>query len=916
MNRRIAVVAVVIAAVLAIALVFLKRRGGESEPAGDGAQAAPPVADTQTGGSTGDEQVRFDPRVFEEDDPDGSLRLEGQVVDRDDHGVGGAEVVVGSRPPRTTTTEGDGTFHFDKLIAREYGLTATAGDLAGTAQVDLTADSDPVIIRMREGAAVEITVVDAGTNKPLAGAAVAMRSLRDVAETTDSDGIARFRGVAPGFAIAHASAEGHAPAESLVQIPEATAEPIRQTIALSGGAPVAGRVVDTTGAPVEGARVVARDAGELWSLSNPEIDGAPTNAKGEFRIPAVAGGTFRFTAHHDEFPTASSDPITLDGTSERTGIVIQMEAGVTVRGKVVTAGGAPAKWATVRIGPKVFTPWSGGWEGVRSATADEAGAFEFKALRREPVMLMASSADASSDTLELDLAARGSVDDALLRLTVEGVIAGVVVDGNGEPVAEAQVSAWPDILSGGDSTADWAVRGSHAAVTDGAGHFEFRGIPDGTFRVRANRSAATQLDIFGMTTGVKAKTGDTDVRIVLEPEGGLRGKLAHADGDPIELFSVGIGFTAPRPGGKGGAFEVNGLPGGRYDVTFRGPTFSDKTLRDVEVKGGQVVDLGTIEVESGRAVSGRVVDANGRPVKDAQVITGRQLFSDGSKLGGSFGTLMDGQMGIRRATTDARGEYRIIGIGKREAAIGAEHPELGRSQMTTLPAGADDARIDLPLIAFGGLRGKVTLAGEPAGKATVMAAAKGSQSPIMVNADDKGDYIVSKLPAGDYSVTAMVQTGGIGSARTQSAAVTVKPGAAAVADIDVKEGEITLVVKIEGKDGAVIDFAQVFLADGKWNLSTVKELNLAFFGGGGSARVEIANDGKQAAFDNVVPGAYSACIIPISGDMSDQTFQNRLQEFQDQIEVHCKSVIVRGAPAEQTFIAVVPPMKPLPESSE
>jgi hypothetical protein len=162
----------------------------------------------------------------------------------------------------------------------------------------------------------------------------------------------------------------------------------------------------------------------------------------------------------------------------------------------------------------------------------------------------------------------------------------------------------------------------------------------------------------------------------------------------------------------------------------------------------------------------------------------------------------------------------------------------------------------------------------------------------------------------------MVQTGGIGSARTQSAAVTVKPGAAAVADIDGKEGEITLVVKIEGKDGAVIDFAQVFLADGKWNLSTVKELNLAFFGGGGSARVEIANDGKQAAFDNVVPGAYSACIIPISGDMSDQTFQNRLQEFQDQIEVHCKSVIVRGAPAEQTFIAVVPPMKPLPESSE
>src|SRR5438445_9996263 len=43
-------------------------------------------------------------------DPEGPLRLEGQVVDADGRGVGGAEVWLGSVPPRTAKTEGDGSF--------------------------------------------------------------------------------------------------------------------------------------------------------------------------------------------------------------------------------------------------------------------------------------------------------------------------------------------------------------------------------------------------------------------------------------------------------------------------------------------------------------------------------------------------------------------------------------------------------------------------------------------------------------------------------------------------------------------------------------------------------------------------------------------------------------------------------------
>src|SRR5262245_26843056 len=48
-------------------------------------------------------------------DPDGPLRMEGQVTGPDGKGVAGAEVFINSAPPRTVTTADDGSFTIDKL---------------------------------------------------------------------------------------------------------------------------------------------------------------------------------------------------------------------------------------------------------------------------------------------------------------------------------------------------------------------------------------------------------------------------------------------------------------------------------------------------------------------------------------------------------------------------------------------------------------------------------------------------------------------------------------------------------------------------------------------------------------------------------------------------------------------------------
>src|SRR4051812_38927206 len=124
------------------ALIFWFTRGGSQKPAEPRAKPDKPVA---AGGPKRDQARDTDvaPPVLIDDDPRGALRLEGQVVDADDHPVVGATVVLASHPPRTAKSGADGGFAFDELVARPYTLVARADQgVAGPITARLTAKSD------------------------------------------------------------------------------------------------------------------------------------------------------------------------------------------------------------------------------------------------------------------------------------------------------------------------------------------------------------------------------------------------------------------------------------------------------------------------------------------------------------------------------------------------------------------------------------------------------------------------------------------------------------------------------------------------------------------------------------------------------------------------------------------------------
>ncbi|MBW1871506.1 MAG: carboxypeptidase regulatory-like domain-containing protein, partial [Deltaproteobacteria bacterium] len=543
------------------------------------------------------------PRLVEDDDPVGSLQLEGQVLNAENLPVEGARVAISTKPHRTITTEKDGTFVFEKLVGKRYRLTARlAGKVGGPILHKLSAKSDPVIIRLRSSAEVEVTVVDQKEKTPIPGALVELRTIDKVVKMTDSDGKAKLSGVPAGYSTLVAVAKGYSPAHQLLMVPDSTVEPLQIRMSLQPGVSVTGRVTDDQHNPIARATVLAVDTSLMIPLSNADQDGTQTDEQGRFVISAISPATYRFSAHHKDYTPASSKPITVVLSRPTPDVVIVMRAGASLSGRVVSDSGQVVAWAGVRCSKLDGTPFSGsiiGGTRQRGATTDEHGEFRFSGLPRAKLVLVAITDQASSPMQTVDLSAKPIAENVVLKLSVQGRIAGRVVTASKEPVPEVEVSAMTDFWASGASI-ETGLRGRSATVSDGGGNFEFKGLPEGNYRIRASRSAGSFRQY--MKAGVQAKTGDENVEVILQSDGSLKGSLVYIDGGRPTQFSVAISYPPGVPvSSQDGSFELSEVAPGTYTITIRGKGFADAQIPDVEIKANQNTDLGVIKVKRGRS---------------------------------------------------------------------------------------------------------------------------------------------------------------------------------------------------------------------------------------------------------------------------------------------------------------------------
>tara|TARA_R110002096_G_scaffold292224_1_gene486478 strand:- start:9989 stop:12721 length:2733 start_codon:yes stop_codon:yes gene_type:complete len=889
-------------------LLILKLTGdepakGQTEPAAQKTEHVVPKRITKA--KSASEANRPAPvEAMRDDDPIGDLRLEGQAVDEDGNGVSGAIVILGSAPPQTTTSEQDGSFAFENLVSRRYPVHARSPTLVGgPVMVTLSETSDPVLVRMTRGSAIVVEVVDADS-QPIAGAEVTVPSLESIRETTDGEGIARIANVPPGQTILAAQAPGYAIGHSIAIVSSSPEAESQNRITLLRGTILAGTVVDHNGKPVVGAHIVARAAGSFFHLQDPKKDGVASDAKGKFQL-TVPQGTLQLIAVHDEHPPATSERIPVD-SSEVRDVVITMQEGANISGRVVTSAGTAVAWPTIRVLSKEVS----GLGTHRQVIGDKDGTFEVSGLPKEQLLVHGASQEASSEATDVDMRTTASQKNITITLTVEGMIAGVVLDENGEPVPEAQVVASPDFWEGAD-VEKLRARGPAFATTAGDGTFTIRGLPDTKFSLRASKGDQGS----GMGKGVAAKTGDSDVKVVLATSATIEGQVRMSDGSTPEIAMVSVGYRPGVPTTKG-KFILRDIPPGTYELVIRGPEFATAYVPDIEVAAAARLDLGSVSVDKGRVLRGTVTGPSGQSIAGASVVMGNQVYSDGTSLTPSgAGAGIDEAMGLRRATTDDSGRFAIYGLGKTAAVLVGEHLEHGRSLGIALPKGSEDLEVPVKLLPVGSIRGTVKLNDQPLPNVQVVATAtEGAGHLVLVQSDERGAFLIERVVAGEQKISAVFNSGGSGS--MAAVVVTVEPDSEAEAHLAIDEGTITLEVTVEGREDGeqvAIDAAQVFLFKGDVKLNTGGELNALFLKAAAGAKMTFAMGAQKATFEKVVPGAYSVCVIPINGDMNDPAFAQKLQRNVDGIAVHCSTTKVSEAPEQQVYTAVVPPMQPLPD---
>jgi carboxypeptidase family protein len=531
----------------------------------------------------------------------------------------GAELRPLSDPERSRplplTIESQGGMAVFRGAAPEPRLwrVAVRADGAATMALDLPLLEESVLLPLDLPPArrLQVRVTDPA-GRPLAGAEVGVTPLAGGADaaggwrpapaaaTTGPEGSAALPAApsvplllavsAPGFPLYRQEIAPTAPAEILVRLKPGL--PRKVEARSREGQPVQGVAVATAdGHPLgttdaSGRLEVAVAAGEALPLRLLAADGRW--ARGTLKAAPDGGGPAVFL---------------LEPPEEIRGQVVDRQTRRPVAGALVWVDGSPLTMAsTDAAGRYTLRLSAGGEAGLRAAAA---GYLAGRAL----------SAPAA--------APRGPRQMPALALAPAVAVQGLVVDGTGRPLADVDLRA----ASSDRRSADPDPR----ARTGPKGTFRLSGLAPGeAYRLSASRDGfvPSRLPLAAPQRGAAAPS----LRIVLESGRAATGRVVDRAGKPVadaEVRLLPVGSDDPRSAreatlravtGASGTFRIDRLAGGPFNLRARARGFAPTLVRRVDLPPGNgSVDLGTLVLERGLTLEGRVVDTAGNPIGGATV---------------------------------------------------------------------------------------------------------------------------------------------------------------------------------------------------------------------------------------------------------------------------------------------------------
>jgi protocatechuate 3,4-dioxygenase beta subunit len=340
------------------------------------------------------------------------VELRGRVVDQDGEPVPDAVVSaepvrrrvdrtapVGNYPP--VKSDETGEFVFSGVEEGTFRLVCMKKGYGLARRISAQTSGDPVTITMRRSPVLRGRVVDAETGEPVKKFKVTLARQEAIVFTpsqqtqffTSEDGSFEYIDVnMKSDFFVHAVGPGYAWGSSTAQVGNGSDDIENVEIRLSKGGTIRGRIIDSDGRPVAGARVDVMPQADYGNS-----DGAPfinmltknmrraqktatTDAQGRYVVEQVQAGSFKAKARHSDFATSTHELATVfAGQGELQMPDLMMMRGATVIGVVEERDGKSGANCLVRISPKGSGGFGGGGAGGESYAkrSDEAGRFRF-----------------------------------------------------------------------------------------------------------------------------------------------------------------------------------------------------------------------------------------------------------------------------------------------------------------------------------------------------------------------------------------------------------------------------------------------------------------------------------------------------------------------------------------------------------
>lgn len=317
------------------------------------------------------------------------------------------------------------------------------------------------------------------------------------------------------------------------------------------------------------------------------------------------------------------------------------------------------------------------------------------------------------DNQNITLAAGESSEELVFQLDQGALARGRVIEAATQlPVADAQVTAYrarENQRGGGFFRMNFdpqdmdfmGMAGGNSVATDSEGRFEIVGLADGDYRFTARHPDRAKASV----QDVHVETGATipDIEIALESGGSIEGRVTGRGELPlgdalIVALSMQAGAFKSASTDAEGLYQIEGLPSGQY-VVFKSKIgdramnlgydlLGNMRLKTIRVRKNEVTkhDIHD-ETENTVRVFGVVRDG-GEPVARGMVTA---LSTD---TDGIFG------MGIRAQPTDDEGGYELVGLEPGEYFFQVSRFR-GRPQQASLsveiPEDVRELRVDLDL---------------------------------------------------------------------------------------------------------------------------------------------------------------------------------------------------------------------------